>query len=105
MGQTIIQTIAIAAMSLGVMMMIIAWRKYHAATARRRRMAMLEAVGLDPAIASMGDPELIIHAVRQRCEHCGSGALCERWLNAHKPGSNKFCPNKPVFDVLSKLPA
>ena len=103
MDSTIIQTIGIAAVLIGVAMAFFAWRKYVAADARRRRSAMLEAVGLDPAIAAIGDLELITTEIRQRCERCQSEALCERWLKGEEPGGNEFCPNKPVFDVLSNL--
>jgi hypothetical protein len=105
MDYTIIQTIGIVAVLIGVAMALVAWRRYTAANARRRRTAMLQAVGLDPAIASIGDLDLIMSEVRQRCEHCQSEGLCERWLKGAVPGGNEFCPNKPVFDVLSKLSA
>lgn len=103
MDQVIIQMIGIVSMLMGVTMMFVAWRKYQSATARRRRAAMLEAVGLDHSIASIGNLELIMKEVRHRCEHCQSEAVCERWLNGEMSGGNEFCPNKPVFDVLAKL--
>ena len=103
MENTIIQTIGIIAVLFGVTMLFIAWRKYQANDSKRRRTAMLEAVGLDPSIASLGDLELIMREVRQRCEQCQSEALCERWLEGKAKGGNEFCPNKPVFEVLSRL--
>ncbi len=105
MDNTIIQTVGIVAVLIGVAIAFLAFRNYVAADARRRRSAMLEAVGLDPVIASIGDLERIMSEVRQRCERCQSEALCERWLRGEEPGGNDFCPNKPVFDVLSRLSA
>ena len=103
MDDTIIQVIGIAAVLIGAGLAFMAWRRYRAADSRRRRTAMLEAVGLDPALASIGDLERIMSEVRQRCERCQSEALCERWLKGEETGGNEFCPNKPVFDVLSRL--
>jgi hypothetical protein len=103
MDYTIIQVIGIAAVLIGAGLAFTAWRRYRAADSRRRRTAMLEAVGLDPALAAIGDLELIMSEVRQRCEQCQSEALCERWLKGEETGGNEFCPNKPVFDVLHRL--
>ena len=103
MDYTIIQTIGILAVLLGVAMLFVAWRNYLAAGARKRRTAMLQAVGLDPALASIGDLETLMSEVRQRCERCQSEAICERWLKGEEAGGNEFCPNKAIFDALSKL--
>ena len=103
MDQNIIQAIGIFAVLIGVALAFMAWKRYRSADSKRRRTAMLEAVGLEPSIAAMGDLELIMSEVRQRCEHCQSEGLCERWLRGEEPGGNEFCPNKPVFDVLSRL--
>jgi hypothetical protein len=105
MDYAIIQAIGIIAVLTGVALALVAWKRYRSANSKRRRTAMLEAVGLDPSIAAIGDLELIMSEVRQRCEHCRSEDLCERWLRGEEPGSNNFCPNKPVFEVLSRLSA
>ena len=86
MDDTIIQVIGIAAVLIGAGLAFMAWRRYRAADSRRRRSEMLEAVGLDPALAAMGDLELIMSEVRQRCERCQSEALCERWLKGEETG-------------------
>lgn len=103
MENSIIQVIGIIAVLGGISLAHLAWRRYRSADSKRRRTAMLESVGLDPSIAAIGDLELIMSEVRQRCEHCQSEGLCERWLKGEEPGGNEFCPNKPVFDVLSRL--
>lgn len=79
-----------------------AYQRYLTANSERRMRSMLEAVGLDPAIATSGDVPTIMKEVRQRCRNCKSEGLCERWLRGEEEGDNAFCPNRKVFDALKK---
>lgn len=79
-----------------------AYRTYLAASSERRMRAMLESVGLDPAIAASGEIPTIMQEVRQRCRSCGSEDVCERWLKGDKEDPNDFCPNARVFEILNK---
>ena len=79
-----------------------AYRRYLAMSSERRLQSMLEAVGLDPAVATDGDIPTIMKEVRQRCRNCNSESLCERWLAGEEEGDNAFCPNHKVFEVLRK---
>lgn len=65
-------------------------------------LAMLEAVGLDPEIATSGEIPTIMKEVRQRCRSCATEAVCERWLQGNEEGDNDFCPNAKVFEILLK---
>ena len=60
--------------------LVIMYRKYLAANSERRMRAMVESLGLDPEIASIGGIETIMAEVRQRCRSCTSEDICERWL-------------------------
>lgn len=102
MDYTTTQIIAAILMVVIAIGLIITWRRYQATNAERRRTAMLESVGLDPALVSSGDMPTIMREVRQRCEHCQSEDLCERWLRGEESGGNEFCPNARVFEVLKK---
>lgn len=64
---------------------------------------MLEALGLDPALASSGDLETIMSEVKQRCSACQAGSTCDRWLDGDQRGDREFCPNAKVLDVLRRL--
>lgn len=94
LGALILLGIAIA--------LVFAYRKYLAANSERRMLAMLEKVGLDPAIASSGDTRTIMKEVRDRCRHCQTEDVCERWLKGGEAGDNDFCPNHRVFEILHK---
>lgn len=102
MDYTITQIISTALMVIVAVGMVVALRKYLSRTSERRRLAMLEALGLDPALATSGDMPAIMRDVRKRCEHCQSEALCERWLKGEETGGNEFCPNARVFEILRK---
>jgi hypothetical protein len=102
MDYTITQIIGATLMVIVAVGMIVGIRKYQSRTSERRRLAMLEALGLDPAIATSGDMPAIMRDVRKRCEHCQSEALCERWLRGEETGGNEFCPNAKVFEILRK---
>ena len=102
MDYTITQIIPATLMVIVAIGLIVGIRNYQSRTSERRRLAMLEALGLDPAIATSGDMPAIMRDVRKRCEHCQSEALCERWLRGEETGGNEFCPNAKVFEILRK---
>lgn len=64
---------------------------------------MLEALGLDPTLASNSDLETIMSEVKQRCSACQAGSACDRWLDGDQRGDREFCPNARVLDVLRRL--
>lgn len=82
--------------------LVFAYRRYLALSSERRMRAMLQSVGLDPGIASIGGIETIMNEVRQRCRTCTSADVCERWLDGELQGDNDFCPNAKVFEVFRK---
>ncbi len=100
MNVSVMQMIAAAAMVGVAAILIFAYRKFLAVNSERRLRAMLESVGLDPAIASNGDTEAVMSAVRRRCRSCASEAVCERWLAGDEQGDNAFCPNSRLFAML-----
>ena len=102
METSLIQIIVAAAMLIVVVLLFLGLRSYQLRGSERRMSAMLESVGLDPAIATSGDMKTIMGEVRQRCRHCQSEGLCERWLKGEETGDNAFCPNAKVFEVLKK---
>ena len=105
MAYTVTQIVSAIVMVLVVISLVFAWRRYQIANAERRRLDMLEAMGLDPAIASSADLPTIMSDVRERCEHCPSEDVCERWLRGEESGRNDFCPNARVFEILRKYAA
>jgi len=82
--------------------LLFAWRGYLRRGSERRIRAMLEAVGLSPALASSGHVEAIMREVRQRCRTCNAEDACERWLQSAHRGDNDFCPNAHVFELLGE---
>jgi hypothetical protein len=102
MNESIIQVVAALAMAGVAAAMIFGFRRYLAVSSERRMQAMLEAVGLDPEIATSGEIPTIMKEVRQRCRSCASESVCERWLQGKKDDGNDFCPNARVFEVLRK---
>lgn len=93
--------VALVMLAVGAIL-VFAYRRYLAANSERRMRSMLESVGLDPEIASIGGIETIMSEVRQRCSTCNAESVCERWLAGEEEGDNAFCPNKKVFDILKK---
>lgn len=69
----------------------------------RRLSRMLEALGLDPAIASSGDLPTIMSELKQRCSACQAGRACDSWLDSDERGDRSFCPNARALDVLRRL--
>jgi len=105
MDYTITQIIGATLMVIVVAGLIVAWRNYQSRNSERRRLAMLESLGLDTALATSGDMPAIMSEVRMRCEHCPSEDVCERWLRGEETGGNDFCPNARVFEILRKYAA
>jgi hypothetical protein len=102
MNTSLFQIIAAIFMLGAAIALIAVFRKYKAAASERRMLNMLECVGLDPAIASSHDKEVIIKEIRQRCRTCANEDVCERWLAGKVDGDNFFCPNAKVFDALKR---
>ena len=102
METSLIQIIVAISMLIVVVLLFFGLRRYQLRNSERRMLAMLESVGLDPEIATSGDMDTIMGEVRHRCQRCQSEALCERWLKGEETGSNEFCPNARVFEVLKK---
>lgn len=102
MNVSLIQLIAAIAMVAAGFALFIGYRGYLARNSERRMRSMLEAVGLDPAIAASGEIPTIMKEVRQRCRSCAAEGVCEDWLASDKSGGNDFCPNARVFEILNK---
>ena len=68
-----------------------------------RLVRMLEALGLDPALAASGELQTIMAEVRERCSTCQAGSACDHWLDSGAVGSRDFCPNARVLDILRRL--
>lgn len=64
---------------------------------------MLEALGLDPALASGGEFQTIMAEVKQRCSACQAGSACDHWLDGTGAGNRDFCPNARILDILHRL--
>jgi len=64
---------------------------------------MLDALGLDPALAASGELQTIMAEVKERCSACQAGSACDRWLHGDPMGRRDFCPNARVLDILRKL--
>ncbi|MDX1481573.1 MAG: DUF6455 family protein [Woeseiaceae bacterium] len=94
---------------VGLLMLAIAiaiavgYSQYLAAGSERRMRFMLEAAGLDPDIVERQDLATTMAEVRDRCRHCQSEAVCERWLAGEEGGENDFCPNQQVFEILARM--
>ncbi len=89
-------------MLVAALAIVFGFRRFLSGNSERRMRSMLEAVGLDPEIASSGDARRIMSEVRDRCRHCQSESVCERWLRGEKTGGNDFCPNQQVFELLNR---
>ena len=77
----------------------------------RRMISMLERVGLDPAIAAGHESDtvlafaidVVMKAIRERCQACTAVDTCERWLVDKGAHDNAFCPNAAIFDELKAV--
>ena len=73
--------------------------------------SMLERVGLDPAIAAGHESntviefaiEIVMKAMRERCQACTVVDTCERWFVDTEACDNAFCPNAAFFDELKVI--
>jgi hypothetical protein len=102
MTTSLVQIIAAIAMVGIAAILFFAYRTFLAKNSERRMRAMLQSVGLDPALAASGKIPTIMKDIRKRCSGCSSEEVCERWLAGHKDGDNAFCPNAKVFRILKK---
>jgi len=98
MNMPIAQLIAAIIMAVVALELVYAFWRYITARSEQRMMAMLECVGLDPAIAANGDTQATLKKIRQRCRHCSAEGYCDRWLAGNETGSNDFCPNAKVWE-------
>jgi hypothetical protein len=108
MNMSLIQIMAAVPMIAVTAAMVVAYRRYLATNSERRMQAMLDAVGLNPAldlgsdIATIRDIETVMREARHRCRNCTAEDVCERWLRGEQTGSSDFCPNSGVFGRLEK---
>jgi hypothetical protein len=102
MNMTMTQAVAAVSMAGIAVILFYVYRRYLAVNSERRMRAMIESVGLDPAIANGGDIQTVMKEVRQRCNSCTTEDVCERWLTGEEEGGNEFCPNSKVFETLKK---
>jgi hypothetical protein len=108
MNVLLAQSLAGAEMAGVIAVLVLLYRRCLAAKSERRLLAMLDRVGLDPALESRGDVgtirdiEAIMKQVRQRCRTCSFANVCERWLQGEGRGNNDFCPNSGVFGPFRK---
>lgn len=102
MNASLMQIVAALVMVGIAIGLFFAYRTYLAVNSERRMRAMLESVGLDPALAASGEIATIMKEVRQRCRSCASEDVCEHWLAADKKDGNDFCPNARVFEILNR---
>ena len=100
MNMSLIQVIAALAMAGITVALVLSYRRYLANNSERRMRNMLESIGLDPEIAVSDEFPTIMKEVRQRCRHCATEDVCERWLKGNGEGDNSFCPNAKVFEVI-----
>ena len=100
--------INVAIVMVAVTVVIFVWfqRSEAAASAMRmmRMMRTMTRVGVDPGIATHGDPrtKAIIKEARCRCGRCPVEDLCDRWLAGKVKGGNTFCPNARTFRILTR---
>ena len=99
---TTMQIIAAIIMVALALVMFLAYRRYLAVNSERRMRSMLMSVGLEPELANNAEFPTIMGEVRDRCRHCSSEAVCERWLDGEVQRENQFCPNARVFRILRK---
>jgi len=102
MNISLLQLIAATAMVGAAVTLFFVYRNYLAANSKRRMLAMLKSIGIDPVIAASGNMHTLMAEVRQRCQSCASEDVCERWLAGEADGDNEFCPNSRVFSILKK---
>ncbi len=96
--------ISVAIVMVAVTAVLFLWLQRSLAAGSARRMTrMLRRVGLDPEIATRGDPRTmaVMKEARRRCGNCRLEDFCNRWLTGDCEGGNDFCPNARVFHALT----
>ncbi len=96
--------ISVAIVMVAVTVVLFLWfQRSLAAGSTRRRTRMLRRIGLDPDIATRGDPQTkaVMKEARRRCGNCRVEDICNRWLIGECEGGNAFCPNARVFRSLA----
>ena len=96
--------INVAIILVTVSVALLVWfQRNLVATSARRLTGMMTRTGLDPVIATEGDPrtKAVLKEARRRCRNCMREGLCDRWLAGKVEASNSFCPNARVFRTLS----
>ena len=102
MNPTLLE-IGVAIFMVAAIVALFVWLSRNVADVSGKRMTqMLTRAGVDPEVVGRGDTEAIIQDVRSRCGKCMSEDLCDRWLAGKVEGDNGFCPNAPIFRMLSK---
>lgn len=95
--------IGVAIFMVAVSVALVAWfSSYMAAASERRMTHMLTRAGVDPEVTKHADTEAIIEDVRSRCRRCRFEDLCDRWCAGKVEGDNDFCPNAPIFRILTR---
>ena len=96
--------ISVAIVMVAVTAVLFLWLQRILADGSARRMTqMLTRIGLDPEIATWGDPrtKAIMKEAQRRCGNCRVEDFCNRWLTGECEASNAFCPNARVFHALA----
>ncbi len=90
-------------MVAGTVVIFVWFQRSEAAASAMRMMRTMTRVGVDPGIATHGDPrtKAIIKEARCRCGRCPVEDLCDRWLAGKVKGGNTFCPNARTFRFLA----
>ena len=97
--------INVAIVMVAVTVVIFVWfQRSQAAASAMRMMRMVTRVGLDPGIATHGDPRstAIMKEARRRCARCRLEDFCDRWCAGKVEGGNAFCPNARIFRILTR---
>ena len=98
--------ISVAIVMVAVTIVLFLWfQRTLAAGSARRMTRMVAYVGLDPKIATRGDPrtQAVMTEARRRCANCRVEDFCNRWLAGECEGGNAFCPNARVFHSLANI--
>jgi hypothetical protein len=102
MNPTLFQ-VGVAIFMVAANVALVVWfSRYLAATSGRRMTQMLMRARVDPEVARYGDTAAIMQDVRRRCRRCRSEGLCDSWLAGKVEGDNSFCPNAPIFRILTR---
>ena len=78
--------------------LVLCFRNYRLRASTRRRLRMLQRIGLGVHQVAAVEGEL-----RSRCLTCHAEDVCERWLAEEIGGDNRFCPNAKKFQALKSM--